>query len=210
MIFFFFLGVKSSYSKCMLEKKQHKRFLQMRLLFFFTPTYSVSVLAGNLGRVSMSTQEMVRVLHSEHSHSAGQESTCEPALTRRMTSVNSARVITCMPDGCKEKKIPQTISQNRRLSLQPGAPLGVHNKTKCVNRFEKNKNKNSLVCRFLFKSKGGCGPQVAPGVLLLSVLCTGAAQERKDAVGRAAVLDLEVVFNLRGGWTLMELLSYTE
>lgn len=68
------------------------------IYIYITPTYSVSVLAGNLGRVSMSTQEMVRVLHSEHSHSAGQESTCEPALIRRMTSVNRTRVITCMPE----------------------------------------------------------------------------------------------------------------
>lgn len=62
----------------------------------FTHTYSVSVLAGNLGRASMSKQEMVRLLHSEHSQTAGQASAPEAAL--QAGSVRSASsAITCMP-----------------------------------------------------------------------------------------------------------------
>ena len=61
-----------------------------------TPTYSVSVLAGNLGRLSMSKQEMVCVLHSEHSHTSGQESASDAELTGRLTSASSAHVTTCM------------------------------------------------------------------------------------------------------------------
>lgn len=56
------------------------------------------MLAGNLGRISMSIQEMVRLFHSPHSHTAGQESTAfdARALARRLKSVNSAHVITCI------------------------------------------------------------------------------------------------------------------
>ena len=64
-----------------------------------TPTYSVSVPAGNLGRISMSKQEMVWLLHSEHSHTAGQEdagASDTVLLMGRVTSVNSAHVITCI------------------------------------------------------------------------------------------------------------------
>lgn len=72
----------------------HEALLQMRIC---SPTYNISVLAGNLGRISMSKQEMVRDLHSEHSQTAGQESAAsEEPLTGRMTSVNSAHVIICM------------------------------------------------------------------------------------------------------------------
>lgn len=57
------------------------------------------MLAGNLGRISMSKQEMVRDPHSEHSQTAGQEAAAseEPLAGRRM-SVNSAHVISCMLD----------------------------------------------------------------------------------------------------------------
>lgn len=66
---------------------------------FCSLTYNISVLAGNLGRISMAKQEMVCDLHSEHSQTAGQESAAsEEPLTGRMRSVNSAHVITCMLD----------------------------------------------------------------------------------------------------------------
>lgn len=64
---------------------------------FSAPTYNISVLAGNLGRISMSKQEMVRDLHSEHSQTAGQESAaCEEPLAGRMRS--ASRAIFCMLD----------------------------------------------------------------------------------------------------------------
>lgn len=69
------------------------------MLTILTPTYSVSVLAGSLGRMSMSMHEMVRLLHSVHLHTAGHGSTVSdapPALARRLRSVHSAHAITCI------------------------------------------------------------------------------------------------------------------
>lgn len=59
-------------------------------------THSASVLAGNLGRVSMSKQEMVRSPHSEHSHTAGQESASEPGLLMERAASSREHVTACM------------------------------------------------------------------------------------------------------------------
>lgn len=87
---------------------------------FCSSTYSISVLAGNLGRISMSKQEMVWDLHSEHSQTAGQESAAslEP-LTGRMMSVNSAYIIICMLD---LRSVAAKYSHNESVS-PPGRSL---------------------------------------------------------------------------------------
>lgn len=100
----------------------------------WTPTYSVSVLAGNLGRISMSKQEIVWVLHSVHSQTAGQESASDTALIGRLTSVNSAHVTTCMLSSCALQN--QTYKQKKILRLPsvspPDGPLDVHNNRCCM------------------------------------------------------------------------------
>lgn len=87
---------------------------------FCSPTYNISVLAGNLGRISMSKQEMVWDLQSEHSQTAGQESAAsEEPLTGRMMSVNSALVIICMLD---LRSVAAKYPQNESVS-PPGRSL---------------------------------------------------------------------------------------
>lgn len=170
---------------------------QMPTYFFFLmPTYSVSVLAGNLGRISISKQEMVRLLHSVHLHTAGQESTVSdaPALARRLTSVNSAHVITCIAGWM--------ASEIKTACTSPGCPsavlpVGVQRDLRVRSRLRKWKIKKHLCGEFCWgQASAGSSQQEHRALWRLP---TGAA-EAQDVAG--PVLDLEVVFSLRGGWNL--------
>lgn len=169
----------------------------------WTPTYSVSVLAGNLGRISMSKQEIVWVLHSVHSQTTGQESASDTALIGRLTSVNNAHVITCMLGSCALQK--QTYKQKRssdcRLSLHLMVLLVSTTTDVCIKLgkavyslafVSSLRNRTSIARSFLHRA-------ARASVKLWRWGCW-----RTDSC--SLVKGLEVVFKLRGGWTLVALL----
>ena len=68
----------------------------LQLLCYSWITYNVSVLAGNLGKLSMSKQEMVKNFHSEHSHTEGHVSGSAEEPGSNVTKLISTPVITFM------------------------------------------------------------------------------------------------------------------
>lgn len=80
----------------------------------------------------MSKQEIVCVLHSEHSQTAGQESSAsDPAVTGRLTSVNNAHVITCMLDLRALRSAAAKYPQLTTVS-PPDSPFSVHSNKRVI------------------------------------------------------------------------------